>query len=96
MNKRDPINKNVEMTWFFYVKRVLTFEDQFDKYLITLLYAYVPPFNWIIPWIFVTNIFFFFTDLFGNLTVNTREKSSYYPSMYTNLLAWLFVNQVNP
>lgn len=96
MNKRDPINKNVESDMFFQTKRVLTFDDQMDKYLILLIWGNIWPFNYIIPVAFLINVLMFVWGLFMNMTLNTREHWGIYPDMYTNLLAWLLLHKVDP
>ena len=81
---------------FFQPKRVLTFEDQMDKYLILFIWGNFWPFNLIIPMVFAMNLMMFTWGLFMNVTLNTREHWALYPDMYTNLLAWLLMHQVDP
>lgn len=57
VNKRDPINRNINSDMFFHPKRVLSFEDQLDKYLVLLVWGNLWPFNYIIPLVFVVNLF---------------------------------------
>lgn len=76
VNKRDPINKNVEAIQFYYPKRVETFEDQMDKYLITLVWGSFPPFNLIIPLAFLFDLTYYIYDLGLNFTVNTKDQAN--------------------
>ena len=55
IDQRDPMNRNVKKSWFYYPKKIKTIDDYFEKLGIQIVWGLIPPFNWMFNFAIISN-----------------------------------------